>query len=631
MTPEMLASLGVETADSQAQLLAQQAGEADPAEGVGVIDEDLLVRVRGEAGGADATDGSGDGGGAPEPQLPTSSQTMPIQQPTVVPSKAAPATPPVSSNYPAPTREEMMEFDGFGNILLLAARWAGLREQTSKAIFDALGFNEADHMKVLAIDSDQVDDMMAELCDLQVNGRPLGFGDKAKLKNMVHCCRKVCGLSELRSKSQAPVTNIYQAPPNITPDSAAEAKKDPEDKPLKFKMDMVAVQGDETEVSIMSDEDYFAARLVYRKKEGNDPPHDQEVNQMQMTAFRIIIRAGGFYLDFAIWLPYGDRNQARRKFNGLIQAPNGKYIYVEMYGPGSFREWSASWKLKRVACLSLQVCSPARLDAYHAMIEDAAIRYPDAWALIYQADVRTRREHFKRVKYELSVKYMKYKKNGWDTEDLYDPKQPWEHVLRQITEGETVWWQKQLETPCWRFTSGMTPMAAFIGGDALTSSTTGSVSGGAVNPYPGTQRTEVVPMRPKRYREEDVATPRGGRPPAASAPPVPSPPSGADPRNTILSRKGKSVCAGFQDGSCAHLNSQGYCAVDGVSLHICSICKRAGHNAETCWSNPANKRQPGAGPSSSTTPTVTPWQKNRPRRGRGGKGRGRGIVNGTGL
>ena len=76
---------------------------------------------------------------------------------------------------------------------------------------------------------------------------------------------------------------------------------------------------------------------------------------------------------------------------------------MEIYGPSCYIDWEASYMLFRTACISFEVIGAEILDQYMRKIKEAAELYPDAWALIYQFDTRTRNEHAQAVRYQLTV------------------------------------------------------------------------------------------------------------------------------------------------------------------------------------------------------------------------------------
>ena len=78
---------------------------------------------------------------------------------------------------------------------------------------------------------------------------------------------------------------------------------------------------------------------------------------------------------------------------------------------------------------------PENIDFYDRLIREFSIKYPEAWAVTYQADVRTRREHIKHMKYELTQRADRFEKNGWDPE--FKREKPWDSVFFHLTSNTT--------------------------------------------------------------------------------------------------------------------------------------------------------------------------------------------------
>ena len=85
--------------------------------------------------------------------------------------------------------------------------------------------------------------------------------------------------------------------------------------------------------------------------------------------------------------------------------PDGKITVVEMKGPASFKVWKAAWKAFRTACIMYDIVDPEVLDAYADKIEKKFNKAPSCWALLYQAESRTRLEHMPRVRDEMHEEY----------------------------------------------------------------------------------------------------------------------------------------------------------------------------------------------------------------------------------
>ena len=146
-------------------------------------------------------------------------------------------------------------------------------------------------------------------------------------------------------------------------------------------------------------------RARYLEREGGDPPYAEAPTREQITVFLARLRRLiTIFLDFAVFVPYGDRALQARLFDAMAFNMAGQYCKVRLNGPPSFKGWLACFKVFWTLCLMYDVVENARLKRYAAMIERFNEEYPGAWGLIYQTDVRTRLEHMPRVKAMLDDK-----------------------------------------------------------------------------------------------------------------------------------------------------------------------------------------------------------------------------------
>ena len=122
--------------------------------------------------------------------------------------------------------------------------------------------------------------------------------------------------------------------------------------------------------------------------------------------------------------------------------------------------------LFRIACISFGVIGAEILDQYMRKIKEAAELYPDAWALIYQFDTRTRNEHAQGVRYQLTVEDEIAENNGWQRH--FDRARPWHSVWKRLVNGEDSWWSRQLDKPCHNIyiCLGLARMDDYVGQDA---------------------------------------------------------------------------------------------------------------------------------------------------------------------
>ena len=196
----------------------------------------------------------------------------------------------------------------------------------------------------------------------------------------------------------------------------------------------------------------------------------------------------------------------------------------------------------RTATTLLQTISFSVLERYHDMIERYHNKYgPAAWPLIYQADVRARREHLRRLAQPMSGP------NKWP--DAY-----------ASLMSDTPFWRDELDDPAMLARTG-TGLSAFIDGDAPTVHHAPSRKKDKRHPSPG----------------RSVSAPRG------SAPRAPN--------------KGAGNCPAHNKGKCSKGTGPGgsWCPFNAKLRHLCNKCGKPGHGANVCTSPGRGKRHRGKG------------------------------------
>ena len=84
---------------------------------------------------------------------------------------------------------------------------------------------------------------------------------------------------------------------------------------------------------------------------------------------------------------------------------------------------------------------------YGEMVGELDARYPDAWGLIYQTDVRTRNEHAPRVKTKLMEAHARAISRTPPEYSDFDPAKPWGQVFVELITREEEWWTKCIRLP----------------------------------------------------------------------------------------------------------------------------------------------------------------------------------------
>eukprot|EP00971_Amphidinium_carterae_P249656 4955290-Amphidinium_carterae.2 len=96
-------------------------------------------------------------------------------------------------------------------------------------------------------------------------------------------------------------------------------------------------------------------------------------------------------MDFSIDGPHASR--IGHKLRCLHLAPSGEMRRMELYGPENLACWLRCYKVLKCTLIMLGEVQPSALDMYADHITELVHRFGDeCWGLIYQEDVRCRRE-----------------------------------------------------------------------------------------------------------------------------------------------------------------------------------------------------------------------------------------------
>ena len=152
---------------------------------------------------------------------------------------------------------------------------------------------------------------------------------------------------------------------------------------------------------------------------------------MQLTAIGWLLDNGYVpYVDLALWGPYAGRIFRQLKMRGLVMTGDGEFQHVEIGGPPTFAIWEANWEVAIAGYVSHKAAPLGTLMRYRAKIADLHRRCGEgAWALIYQADLRMRSEHFERLRRRGEEERTAALAAGGT--NLFDPSAPWGWVFDQ--------------------------------------------------------------------------------------------------------------------------------------------------------------------------------------------------------
>ena len=143
---------------------------------------------------------------------------------------------------------------------------------------------------------------------------------------------------------------------------------------------------------------YEAYERQYGK--GKRPLPAEEPTDSQLGAIKHLIEAGEVpYVDFNVFVPYGDRSVRKQKCMGQVFNQHGQLVTVELAGPATFELWQASYAILANALVMTNQVDLGNLDDYRKYFERFYKKHGESvYALMHQADVRSRSEHMSRVR-----------------------------------------------------------------------------------------------------------------------------------------------------------------------------------------------------------------------------------------
>ena len=105
------------------------------------------------------------------------------------------------------------------------------------------------------------------------------------------------------------------------------------------------------------------------------------------------------YVDFAVWVPHGNRMLRKLKLQGTTFSSDGSIIPIDVTGPPDIDCWSKSYACLRTALISWKAVELGRLDMYANMIKRYVSRHGSSvWFKVYQAESRCRSQRMERVR-----------------------------------------------------------------------------------------------------------------------------------------------------------------------------------------------------------------------------------------
>ena len=210
----------------------------------------------------------------------------------------------------------------------------------------------------------------------------------------------------------------------------------------RIKLAGILNQAKDGEVMELEQAKLDEARLRYWNKKEGDPLPNREVTNDQLSALGRTVEAGKTpYADFGVWGPDGLRREKRLKFEHGYMDTNGVWRTKEIPGPANWDDWCECFEVFRTAAIMLDIASDMTLEIYKSELEKRAKRFQGMWHLVAMADMRCRSEWLEQEHRRQRAFHQEDPKSS-----AYDPKRPWNSVLRAAATDERFW-KENLEDP----------------------------------------------------------------------------------------------------------------------------------------------------------------------------------------
>ena len=337
----------------------------------------------------------------------------------------------------------------------------------------------------------------------------------------------------------------------------------------------------------------FKRYEVFYGKDKRPAPHEEPTENQLSVLKHMLDQDMCPYVDFAVWVPFGDRSVKKQKCMGMVITADGKFSNVELAGPANFEIWQSRFLILENALLMLGAVDLGNIQAYSKLLK----RYHDKhghelYALLYQTDVRTRSEQFVRLRrqgyaeYKKTLEYAQKHKLSELPECEYDPARPWNYVFAAaVKKGNAEWWKDEFEDNAIYITSKNSrgTVADALGTDAPIAAT---------QPKPAAPGflDQPPPLMVAWGSPGGGFGKGGGMPPNDPWWPQPSAKRQRQESRTqhniqdgkyITNRSQRPLCNDYNEGTCQTVNGQLACPRNPNLVHQCNKCLQQ-HPASSC-------------------------------------------------
>jgi len=488
-----------------------------------------------------------------------------------------------------PTKAELVLLDTVTKV----TTHMGIEEALYKELYATVGITDADHTHPGIIGNIEAADYDTVIDSIQIATVAPTLIQRSQLKLFYKLCAMASGYLQhpedkavedqaLRDHALA-LAKAGGAAPTAT--GVALAKAAPLAKKLKL---TVLDQCMETEITALSEGDITAKLIAYHTAMGGalnapkliTPLPEQDPSGDQISALDAKLKLDSCWVDFASWVPFGDRARRREPFRAMTLGPDGKLTMCELRGPGNFDSWLACFLVFKVAMVMCNAINISSLDGYINHIKKLTGLYgSETWGLLYQADHRARLEQIDRIRRQGALLYEAAVRSagpGAVVVHDYDPNRPWIYCFEQLV-ADNTFWEDQFLNPAIMIKAKITEQSRFIDDDAHIEGSSGARSSGLQSrdaAPPPSQRERATPKRRSDKQKQNNVS------------------NGVYTTN----RTGTKLCTKFNEGTCTDLVAVGQsclCPLDKRSVHQCAKCLSPHHgaNSSSCQGSTADSQR----------------------------------------
>lgn len=354
-----------------------------------------------------------------------------------------------------------------------------------------------------------------------------------------------------------------------------------------LKMSSLVDQTDESELMPPDLQTVHSWSQRYLQVMGDLPMEEEEPTDAQMAALdkRVNQLGQAPYVDMGVWLPFGRRALRNQKMRAFFPVGDGTFVAREFPGPQNFMQWQASWKVFKVAAISLDICSIASLLLYEKAIEKMTIQWPKNWGLIAHADDKARAERLERVRRQLVVD----SKNSKNVPTDFTEEKPWSVVFRLVSQDET-YWNDQVRHPATAWLASGSRGAPMASSEALALAHFPGLSEGHETEGGSGDKDERRRQANRDKRAAKKRRAQAEREELAKWRSIPASGKGSGSGGKGKSKMqgkdqtGEEICFSWakNNGPCAGLTPGAECRSKVKRAHKCQLCLSPGHTNEQC-------------------------------------------------